>query len=66
MPRSKQSFSLTDKLACAVRTQAEVAQIMTDRGLPMNKAAVWHIERRALRKMREGLADFYRAHFSND
>jgi hypothetical protein len=66
MPRSKQPFTLTDKLACAVRAQAEVARIMSDRGYPMNRANVWHIERRALRKMREGLAEFYNAYFSTE
>lgn len=65
MPASKQQFSLLDKLGCAVRTQGEVAAIMTARGYPMKRAAVWHIERRALKKLRESLSDWYHAELSN-
>ncbi len=63
MPKSKQQFSLADKYACALRTQGEVARIMTAKGYPMNRAAVWHIERRALAKLRTGLRDFYAVYF---
>jgi hypothetical protein len=66
MPASQQPFRMIDKYACAVRTQDEVAQIMTGRGFPMNRAAVWHIERRALAKLREGLREFYRQQFLAD
>jgi hypothetical protein len=41
----------------AERTQEEVAAIMTARGYPMKRAAVYEIERRALRKIRDGLLE---------
>lgn len=63
MSVTKQPFSLKDKYACGVRTQAEVAQIMTERGFPMTRGNVWEIERRALKKIRELLADFYRENY---
>ena len=35
----------------AIRTQEEVACIMTDRGYPMSRNAVYQIERRAMAKL---------------
>lgn len=32
-------------------TMPEIARIMTERGYPMSAGAVWHTERRALRKI---------------
>lgn len=63
MPASRQEFSMRDKYDCAIRTQEEVAKIMTDRGFPMKRAAVFMIEVRALAKLRNGLRDFYVEHF---
>lgn len=40
----------------AVRTQQEVADIMTARGYPMGASAVWCLEKNALKKLRWGLA----------
>lgn len=35
----------------AIRTHAEVAQIMTERGHALTRAAVWRIEQQALDKL---------------
>lgn len=35
----------------SIRTQSEVAEIMTERGYPMNRSMVYALEKRALRKM---------------
>jgi len=36
----------------AIRTMQEVAEIMTSRGYPMTRRAVWFAERRVFRKLR--------------
>lgn len=36
-----------------LRTQQQVAQLMTERGYPMSRARVGEIEAKALRKMRK-------------
>ena len=41
----------------AVRTQREVARIMTERGMPLSKSRVFQLEQRALQKLRRGLVD---------
>ena len=41
----------------AIRTQAEVAAIMTAKGFPMNQRDVWYSEQQALRKLRPLLED---------
>ena len=41
----------------AIRTQAEVAAIMTAKGFPMNQRDVSYSERQALRKLRPLLED---------
>jgi hypothetical protein len=41
----------------AVRSHAEVAEIMKARGYPMSWQAVWDTEQRALRKLKVLLAD---------
>lgn len=41
----------------AVRSYDEVAGIMTARGVPMTRSAVWYIERRALQKLFTALLD---------
>lgn len=55
MPASKQPVSLIAKYDMAIRSQEEVAAIMTARGFPMGRANVWNIEKRALAKLRKGL-----------
>ena len=37
----------------AIRTLQQVADIMTERGIPMTRRAVWFAERRVLRRLRE-------------
>ena len=39
------------------RTQAEVAEILAERGDPMSRQMIHFFEARALAKLREGLAD---------
>ena len=41
----------------AVRTMEEVAAIMTRRGYPMGRGLVYQLERKAIAKLREALAD---------
>jgi DNA-directed RNA polymerase sigma subunit (sigma70/sigma32) len=36
---------------------------MTERGYPLSRARVWQLERRALKKLRERLVEFYRANY---
>jgi hypothetical protein len=43
---------MSSALGLAVRTQQEVAEIMTARGYPMGASAVWWTERRALQKIK--------------
>lgn len=40
------------ELVLPIRTQTEVAQIMTDRGYPMGRGRVHQIEKEALEKIR--------------
>lgn len=60
MSRSRQPSKADAGIAInsdAEKTQEEVAAIMTARGYPMKRAAVYEIERRALRKIRDGLLE---------
>lgn len=43
--------------ATAVLTMEQVAEIMTRRGYPMGRGLVYQLERKAIAKLREGLAD---------
>lgn len=40
-----------------LRTQAEVAAILTERGEPITRGGVCVAERKAIKKLREGLAE---------
>lgn len=48
-------FEPADEMA--VRSFEEIAAIMTDAGLPMGRSRVQQIHKRAIQKLREGLAD---------
>jgi hypothetical protein len=60
MANKHQQMSQTDKYDMAIRTQTEVAKIMTERGFPMGKSRVFGLETSALRKIKAGLADVAR------
>lgn len=57
---SKHQRSARGGFATAIRTQQEVAEIMTARGYPMGKSNVCMLETKAIRKLRRGLADMAR------
>lgn len=52
----QQLMNVKDKNDLAIRTQDEVAQIMTERGFPMGRSNVYDLERRAIKKLKCGLA----------
>lgn len=50
----------------AIRTHTQIAKILTDRGMPISRAQVWVIERRAINKLRDSLKEFYERNFLAD
>jgi len=48
-----------------IRTQSEVAQIMTDRGYPMSRGRVHQLEKQAIEKLRERLQQIADRYFED-
>jgi hypothetical protein len=53
--KTRKEMGLPDDVREGVRSQQDVARIMTERGFPMGRSNVYWLEKSALRKLRDGL-----------
>lgn len=63
---NKSQRTSCDGFPLAVRTQAEVAQILTERGEPITKGGVFMAEQRALHKLKQGLREIAEDWFGDE
>ena len=57
MPETKRKRTRPSAVYAGIRSQAQVAQILRERGMKMNRGLVAYYEGRALAKLRAALAE---------